>query len=438
VAGFLFIFIPLGLMVVRRDAFLERRMGDLGCYLRAAWAVRTGVDPYSIVEENKFHYNYPPFLAIVLTPLADAPAGEPRPWMLPYWGSVLAWYVINLLSLALGIHWLASALEDHCFQGMTVLGLRGSCRWWALRLLPVAACSIPIGHSFMRGQVNPIVIMCLCASMAALIRGRSWRAGWWLSWPITIKVFPAFLLLYPLVQRNWRCLGGCAIGLFVGLILIPALYFGPLRTVEYYEEFVRVTLAPGLGVGEDQSRSDELTHLTSTDSQSFLAVLNNNIYPDRYDRPDDASPALRRVSYVLGAAVLLATLCAGQWRRRPIGPEAPLYLGALVMVMLFICPVCHLHYYSFATPMVMGVLAAVWGNELNPSLGWGLLLLFAFNVAGNILSNLPGCESLRDRGFATLPALMLWAAALMMLWRASRRRPDLTQLAPSAPNRLAA
>jgi hypothetical protein len=421
VIGFLLLFVPLGAMVVRRSAFLDRRMGDVGCYFRAAWAVRAGVDPYTVVEENKFHYNYPPFLAIVMTPLADAPADEPRPWMLPYWGSVLVWYLISVVALALGVHWLASALEDHMLPDFDRASLRGSYRWWALRLLPVMACIIPIGHSFMRGQVNLIVILCLCATMAAMIRGQSWRAGWWLAWPITIKVFPAFLLLYPLVQRNWRCLGGCAVGLIVGLGLVPAVYFGPQRTVDYYTEFARVTLAPGLGVGADQSRAEELTNLTSTDSQSFVAMLHNTIHPNRYTRPHDASPTLRRVSYVLGAAVLLLTLTAGRWSRIPVGPDICLYLGTLVLVMLFICPVCHLHYYSFATPLMMGVLASSWKERLDPVFGWGLILLFAVNIVGNIVPNLPGCEALRERGFATIPALILWATALVSLWSSRRQ-----------------
>jgi hypothetical protein len=437
VVGFLLLFMPLGFMVVKRAAFMDRRMGDLGCYLRAAWAVRTGGDPYSIVEENGFHYNYPPFLAIAMVPLADAPAGEPRPAMLPYGLSALIWYLVNVVCLALGIHWLAGALEEHALPESSRGRLSGSFRWWALRLLPAFACIVPIGHSFMRGQVNPIVIMCLCACMAAFIRGRSWRAGWWLSWPIAIKVFPAFLLLYPLMQRNWRSLGGCAAGLVVALVVIPTVCLGPVRTFDYYSEFARVTLAPGLGVGQDDSRSDELTHITHTDSQSFLAMLHNTIHGDMGTRPDDASPELRRVSYVLGAAVLLLTLWCGRWGRAAVGLEVPLYLGSLVLVMLFICPVCHLHYYSMATPLFMGILAVSLGARLNPTIGLGIVLICAINIVGDALPNLPMFEALRQRGFSTYPALMLWSVALILLWRRSRAGQGMI-LEPPQATRLAA
>ena len=94
-------------------------------------------------------------------------------------------------------------------------------------------------------------------------------------------MFPAFLLLVPLVRRDLRCLAGCAAGLAVGLVLVPVAAFGPARTRDYYAEYVRVTLAPGLGLGADPSRADELTEVGATDSQSLVAALHNTLHPDR-------------------------------------------------------------------------------------------------------------------------------------------------------------
>src|SRR5579862_4506852 len=44
--------------VEMRSAFMSRRMGDLDCFLRAAWAVRSGADLYAVTDDNGFHYNY--------------------------------------------------------------------------------------------------------------------------------------------------------------------------------------------------------------------------------------------------------------------------------------------------------------------------------------------------------------------------------------------
>src|SRR5580704_6712238 len=68
--------LAFGGFVEYRSAFLSRRMGDLGCYLRAAWAVRAGVDMYGLKEDNGWHYNYPPLYATLLTPLADPPSRD--------------------------------------------------------------------------------------------------------------------------------------------------------------------------------------------------------------------------------------------------------------------------------------------------------------------------------------------------------------------------
>ncbi len=65
--------IGLGVATEIHSAFLQRRQTDLDTYLRAAWAVRTGGNMYGITDTNGWHYNYPPLLAILLVPLADAP-----------------------------------------------------------------------------------------------------------------------------------------------------------------------------------------------------------------------------------------------------------------------------------------------------------------------------------------------------------------------------
>ena len=95
-----------------RSAFLKRPMTDLQVYLRAAWAVRTGHDLYDIIDDNGWHYQYPPLFAIVMVPLADPPPGIDRAGMLPLWASVAFWYAFSVACLALSVHWLASALEE--------------------------------------------------------------------------------------------------------------------------------------------------------------------------------------------------------------------------------------------------------------------------------------------------------------------------------------
>src|SRR5947209_4175021 len=94
-AAFFALFVAFGGLVELRTALLSRRMGDLDCFLRAAWAVRSGADLYDVTDDNGFHYNYPPLLAVLATPLADPPAGAGRARLLPYPVSVGDWYALS-------------------------------------------------------------------------------------------------------------------------------------------------------------------------------------------------------------------------------------------------------------------------------------------------------------------------------------------------------
>jgi hypothetical protein len=421
-----------GCLVEKRTTFLSRRMGDLNCYLRPAWAVRTGRDIYQLRDDCGWHYNYPPLLAILMVPLADPPAGEDRAGMLPYPVSVAIWYAFNIICLALGVHLLAGALEAQALEPRVKIQPTGCRRWWRLRLLPVLGCLVPIGHSLMRGQVNLVVVMCFCGMLAALLRRQSWRAGCWLAWPICIKVFPAFLLLYPVVRRDWRMLAGCGLGLFVGLVGVPTAVFGPGRTRDYYVEYYQVTLAPGLGIGNDSSRSDELTHVTATDSQSLLATFHNTLHLDRATRPSAASPRVRQCSYVIGILLTTATFWAASRKQILIGPDVPLFLGSLILNMLLLCPVCHLHYFSMALPLIMGLLAATWERTVSSPIACGSMMILAANVTCNALPNLRGLEVLRDLGLATYMGLALWGMAILRLRKRSHHEESLCLPVPAA------
>src|SRR5579884_1198075 len=156
--GFFFVLVLFGALVEVRSAFQRTRKGDLNVFLRAGWAVRAGADLYAVTDDNGFHYHYPPLLALVAAPLADAPAGADRAGMLPYSLSVALCYVLNLLCLAFAVHHLAGALEQTMAGRFRLIWPAGSRGWWALRLGPVLACLIPIGHTLSRGQVNLLLL----------------------------------------------------------------------------------------------------------------------------------------------------------------------------------------------------------------------------------------------------------------------------------------
>jgi hypothetical protein len=445
-----------GLVVEKRGAFMHRRMGDLGCYLRAGYAVRRGGDQlYNYVCDNNWHYNYPPLFGILMAPLADPPARDvslagagtlgllgtpggagpllaasaltanPTPLepdvppiipYVPYPVSVAFFYVFSLFCLAAAVHALAAALERSSRWAVVRDGPAGTRRWWGLRLWPVLICLPPIGHTLVRGQANLLLLALVCGLTAAVIRGRRFRAGLYLAGAICLKIFPAYLLLVPLWRRDGRCLTGCAVGLFVGLALAPALAFGPTRAIKRYEELAQVLLGPALRVGGDQTRAKELIEVTATDSQSFLATIHNTLHLDRNRRPSEASPAVRRAHLALVGLFTLLTLAAA--RRRPeSGLDVTFFVGALTVIMILASPVCHTHYFTLSLPLVMGLLARESERRGSTEVGWGLVALFAVQVVGNVLPLLPVFEVLKDAGLAMYTALALWLAACVALWR---------------------
>ena len=402
-----------------RSAFMSRRMGDLGCYLRAAWAVRAGRDMYGIVEDNGWHYNYPPLYAILLTPFADPPANVNHAGFVPYEISVAILYVFNIVCLVVGIRVLASALEQASSDPLVRSLPVGCRRWWALRTIPLIACLPPIGHTLMRGQTNLLLLALICGLIASLMRGRSLVAGLCLAGAICLKIFPGFLLLVPLWRRDWRCLGSCALGLFLGLVLVPLAALGPRGFVDEYRELAVVLVGPALGLGEDKTRAEELIEVNATDNQSIQTTLHNVLHFDRDTRPKVAEPWVRYTAWLIGGAFTLLTLAASYRRRSDNGLSVALVVGALTLVMIWMSPVCHSHYFVLSAPLIMTLLARSW--ERRPqrvgrfaTLSVGMFVLVAVQVIGYTI---PLFQSTRDLGISLVTALPLWGLACTALLR---------------------
>ncbi len=411
---FFFLVLPiLGGIVEMRSAFLLRRMGDLDCFLRAGWAVRNGEDLYAVKSDNDWHYNYPPLYAILMTPLADPPRGMDKDGYLPYWASVGVCFLINVLSLFLGVHALASALEERTRLGEQPRFCR---RWWALRLLPIAVCFLPIGHTLVRGQVNIIILASLCFALAGWIRGNNFRAGLWLALAICIKVIPAFLLVYPLWKRDVKALTGCAVGCVIGLAVIPLVTFGPEQTLTHYQTYGRVFFGPLLKLNTDESRKDEiLGGVNATESVGVRNAIHNWMHPNVSERPAEMTLGGKIAYVLLGVAATFVTL----WPRVDGATRIAHVLGGLILLMAIFSPVCHSHYLLFCLPIVMGLLAHVWQDQATIHVPWPMTAMCWIFVATMAVAYLPGLEILKDRCVSLFVALSFWAVPIWQVWRGS-------------------
>lgn len=74
---------------------------------------------------------------------------------------------------------------------------------------------------------NLLFTTLVCASMASLLRGRSWLSGGLLATSIALKLYSVVFLPYLVWRRQWRAAVATALGVAVWFVLLPAIYFGP-------------------------------------------------------------------------------------------------------------------------------------------------------------------------------------------------------------------
>jgi hypothetical protein len=439
--------LAFGANVEQRTALRRVPMTDLGVPVCAAGAVLKGDNLYGMREWHGWHYNYPPTLAILLTPLAHpvpspppvlAP-GVPRtesntPWgydidsHLRYYGLhkenarffwiVAVWYVFNVALIGLSAHALACALEGCRLREPPPPEPRQRRRWWAMRTLPLLVCAGSLGTDLSRGQMDVLMLAALAFGLYLAAAGREFQAGFWLALPATVKVFPALLLLYPLWRRRWRMMAGVAAGLVAALAILPAVAFGPTRTIEYYRNWIGVIASPGLGQGTDTSRATELTAMGGTDNQSLLAFIHNwrhRALP-RDRRPPNAALADRKAVYAIGVVLFLGFIMVMGTRRRDSPRDLLISVGLLVGLALVVSPVAHNYYYLLLLPLAAALLDYGGGDGMGHGVKWRLMLVLAAFMLTDFLARLPGVGPwLRDLGapFLTLVGMVVAGAVVL-------------------------
>lgn len=427
IALLLTVVVGYGVNVELRSAYMQRRHTDLGVYLRAAWAVREGGDPYAVVDTNGWHYSYPSLPAIVLVPLAEPPPGTPpKPWEVPFPLTVALWYFASVAALFWALHTLCRALDETRPGPAAPAGPRTRAFWW-LRCWPFWICLPAIGSSVSRGQVNLFLVALLAGFIAATLRGRRATAGWWLAAATCLKVIPALLVLYPLARRDWRMTGHFALGLVVGFGLIPLAVFGPERALSTTTAFVEGTILPGL-TSQPGRLSRELTDMTSGDNQSVQAVIHNALHLDRATRPTAAALTTKLAHVLIGLGLLAWTFRAAR-RITDERYRTFFLLGGLTILTVPLAPVNHTHYMVLAVPVVFGLVYRE--LELRREFSWslGLTVVVVLHVASGVIPRLPflPCYDVtRDLGVTMLGTLVVWWAGLALpARRRNAKRPAL-------------
>ncbi len=409
----------IGVLTVIRSAYLENPKTDFGVFARAGWAVRTGEDIYDAIDDNGWHYAYPPPFAVAMAPLADPYRFLPRDGFLPFAASAGIWYALGVAALAYALH---------AFAGAVLPGLaRGSRGWWYARMVPLYVCLGGIGHTLGRGQVNLAVLALAAAGFAAAVRNRRFAGGAWLAAAAVLKIIPTLLVLFPLARRDWRALLGAAAAVALLLGAVPAAVWGVDGAVAVNAKLVRVVLGPVFDKDGDQTRAKELHELTATDNQSVQAAVQAWVYPDRDARPAAAAPAAKAAHLAVCGGMLLATAWVG-FRRLGAAPADQLvFLGLICAVMTVATPVSHMHYYAFVLPLVAGLWLR--GTAARPGQVAADPRTTAVLAAWGILTAVPlfpgpVFDRLRECGLGAAATIGLWAVGMTALARARAARAE--------------
>ena len=155
---------------------------DFGAYAGAAHAVATGASPYATFGGATIvmtGFDYPPFAAVLLRPLA----------LLSARGQELIWLWIDLVSLVAGAVITARALLP--------------ATWPRARVGIFVALTFPAAtYNLWHGQMNTVIFLFLAMALADYLSGHRTRCGVFLGIAAGIKIAPIVLLIV-LVRRGW-------------------------------------------------------------------------------------------------------------------------------------------------------------------------------------------------------------------------------------------
>jgi hypothetical protein len=182
-----------------------RNLIDFPVYYAAGQSLLQGrIDLYAadFAVGKVMDYRYPPFFLLVFIPL----------WLLPYKVAAYLWYLFSVFQIAACIVFLKNLVRPSVI----------SKKIWLLVFCGVGQYFIIILHY---GNAHLLTTFLLFGSLYFALKRKDTKAAVLMALAITIKLTPAFMLIYFLLQKRWRYLSMVAVFLFV-FNIFPAVYFG--------------------------------------------------------------------------------------------------------------------------------------------------------------------------------------------------------------------
>ncbi|MDA1055138.1 MAG: glycosyltransferase family 87 protein [Planctomycetota bacterium] len=265
---------------------------------------------------------HPPTAVLLAIPLA---------WM-NYYDATVVWNVLSLAALFASLWLLARQLNVPLSP------------WSALPLVSVLLLANPVWQQVTQGQLNCVLTLLIIGIWVAARQDRHITAGIWLGLATAIKLFPGFLIVYFVLQRQWRAVAATAIA-FAAITVATATILG----VDAYKTYIADVVPQAV---------EWKSTWNNASWPGLCAKLFNPANGHTSAVPLVQSQLLEVLATGLGWLVILGGLAVVTWHAR--SETARDHAFALtVTAMLLLSPVTWEHYFL----MLLLPLAMLWKDD---------------------------------------------------------------------------
>lgn len=350
---------------------------DFAVFHAAGWLLQQDQNPYKqgLIQprlkkirgyQAGSRFLYTPVTGLLFVPMS----------MVKYKTMSWIWYGFSLLFL-LGIFLVVQKLNAKRFTTL---------QWSAV--VAIATMSGAIFANLRLGQVNLLLALLFGIHLIAATKKKYILGGMTLATIILFKVFPAILLLYYLIRREWKMLFSTAVA-GLALVAISILFFG----IDVHVQYITVIrdLSTGIGVPTDFIKFDNSTIFGTTLRALTFFQTEFHISDTQYT----IANTLRLAS----GAVLLAALSMITFLHRK--KETNFVLLTLWMSLPLMASVeIQSQYFLFFYPMLLSLILFVPKSLQKKSLR-ALILLATILIGLSFMRTLP--EVMRNTIVTIIP-----------------------------------
>lgn len=339
----------------------------------------------------------PPFQAVFFAPFAAVAEVSPV-------AAKLLWHALNLVCLGLGV-WLSLASWT---VARARLGLAPR-PWLPMLFAPLVAVLLPLQTNFEHQNMNVLLLALIAAATWQLTSGSARVAGILIGTATALKAFPALLIVYLVVRREWTAALTAVVAAALLTAALPIAVYGAGGFSDLVSTFTRLSSDAWPIRGNNQSLIATLDRLTI----DFSAHAN----PSGVRIPSDAPVAT--AIFAVCAALLggaLAIVLMKTPRRRELVPAE---IATVLLLAILLAPIAWEHYWVLAFP------AALILYDSNPMLARPGRV--AFWIAALLMTGLSpltigrdGFELARAASAYTIAGIVMYVSMLELVRRAGR------------------